>query len=62
MYLLHYVLPQLPELRKALILVKLYLSVVSSVVEVTVDDAMLPAANWVLELFEDCDDLQIATK
>ena len=64
-YLLDYVLPQLAKLSKALQTEKLDLSVVSSVVEATIqsiDDAVLPAANWVLELFEDCDDLQTATE
>ena len=65
MYLLDYVLPQLAKLSKALQTEKLDLSVVSSVVEATIqsiDDAVLPAANWVLELLEDCDDLQTATE
>ena len=64
-YLLDYVLPQLAKLSKALQTEKLDLSVVSSVVEATIqsiDDAVLPAANWVLELLEDCDDLQTATE
>ena len=62
---IRYVLPQLAKLRKALQTGKLDLSVVSSVVEATIqsiDDAVLPAANWVLELLEDCDDLQTATE
>ena len=65
MYLLDYVLTQLAKLSKALQTEKLDLSVVSSVVEATIqsnDDAVLPAANWVLELLEDCDDLQTATE
>lgn len=64
-YLLDYVLPQLAKLSKALQTEKLDLSVVSSVVEATIqsiDDAVLPAANWVLQLLEDCDDLQTATE
>ena len=64
-YLLDYVLPQLAKLSKALQTEKLDLSVVSSVVEATIQsivDAVLPAANWVLELLEDCDDLQTATE
>ena len=60
-----YVLPQLAKLGKALQTEKLDLSVVSSVIEATIqsiDDAVLPAANWVLELLEYCDDLQTTTE
>ena len=65
MYLLDYALPQLAKLSKALQTEKLDLSVVSSVIEAaiqSIDDAVLPAANWMLELLEDCDDLQAATE
>ena len=65
MYLLHYVLPQLAKLSKALRTEKLDLSVISSVAEAaiqSIDEAVLPTANWVLELLENCDDLQAATE
>ena len=65
MYLLDYILPQLAKLSKALQTEKLDLSVVSSVVDATIqsiDDAMQPAANWVLALLEDGDDLETATE
>ena len=64
-YLLDYVLPQVAKLSKALQTENLDLSVVSSVVEATIqsiDDAVLPTANWALELLEACDDLEIATE
>ena len=52
-YLLDYVLPQVAKLSKTLQSEKLDLTVVYSLVEATLyslDDALSPAANWVLEL------------
>ena len=52
-YLLDYVLPQVAKLSKTLQSEKLDLTVISSLVEATLyslDDALSPAANWVLEL------------
>ena len=52
-YLLDYVLPQVAKLSKTLQTEKLDLTVISSLVEATLyslDDALSPAANWVLEL------------
>ena len=62
MYLLDYVLPQVAS-GKALQTESLDLSVVSTVVEATIqsiDESLLPAANWVLELLEASDDLETA--
>ena len=52
-YLLDYVVPQVAKLSKTLQSEKLDLTVISSLVEATLyslDDALSPAANWVLEL------------
>ena len=52
-YLLDYVLPQVAKLSKTLQSEKLDLTFISSLVEATLnslDDALSPAANWVLEL------------
>lgn len=52
-YLLDFVLPQVSKLSKCLQAEKLDLSVISSVVDATLhtlDDALLSAANWALEL------------
>jgi len=52
-YLLDFVLPQVSKLSKYLETKKLDLSVISSLVDAmlhTLDDVLLPAANWVLEL------------
>ena len=52
-YLLDYVLPQVAKCSKTLQSEKLDLTVLSSLVEATLyslDDALSPAANWVLEL------------
>ena len=65
MNLLDYVLPQVAKLAKALQTESLDLSVVSTVVEATIqsaDESLLPAANWVLELLEASDDLETATE
>ena len=63
-YLLGYTLPQVAKLSRALQTEHLDLSVISTLVEATInslDDALLPAANWVLELLDDCEDLEKAT-
>lgn len=55
-YLLDYTLPQVAKLSRALQTEYLDLSVISTLVEATInslDDALLPAANWVLELLDD---------
>ena len=52
-YLLNIVLPQVSKLTKCLQTEKLELSVISSLVDAilhTLDDVMLPAVNWILEL------------
>ena len=62
-YLLDYTLPQVVKLSRTLQTEDLDLSVVSSLVEATLhtlDDALLPAANWVLEILEDSEDLEKA--
>ena len=61
-YLLDFTLPQVAKLSKALQTEQLDLSLISSLVDATVqslDDAVLPGANWVLELL---DNLKTATK
>ena len=64
-FLLAYVLPNVAKLSRALQAKQLDLSLISSLVESTLhtlDDAVLPAANWVLELHDQVDDdLQKAT-
>ena len=53
MFLLDYVLPQVAKLSKTLQTEKLDVTVISSLVEATlhsIDDALTPAANWVLAL------------
>ena len=64
-YLLDFTLPQVVKLSKALQTEQLDLSLISSLVDATVqslDDAVLPGANWVLELLDSIDDLKTATK
>ena len=51
MYLLDYILPQMAKLSRALQIKHLDLSLISSLVDATLnslDDAILPSANWVL--------------
>ena len=63
-YLLDYTLPQVAKLNKTLQTEHLHLSVVSSLVDSTLyalEDAIKPAANWVLELWKECADLKSAT-
>ena len=53
MYLLDYILPQVSKLSRALQTKQLDLSLISSLVDATLnslDDAILPSANWVLQL------------
>ena len=53
MYLLDYTLPQVEKLSRALQTKHLDLSLISSLVDATLislDDAILPSANWVLQL------------
>ena len=55
MYLLDFVLPQVTKLSKCLQTEKLDLTAISGLVDstlLTLDDALLPAANWVLELLD----------
>ena len=64
MYLLDYILPQVAKLSRALQTKHLNLSLISSLVDVTLnslDDALLPSANWVLELQEAREELKSAT-
>ena len=54
-FLLGYTLPQVAKLSKSLQAVELDLTIMSSLVDSTLhtlDDALLPAANWVLELLD----------
>ena len=65
MYLLDFVLPQIAQLSKCLQTEKLDLTAISGLVDstlLTLDDALLPASNWVLELLYACDELQATTK
>ena len=53
MFLLDYVLPQVAKLSRTLQTEKLDITIISSLVEATlhtIDDALTPAANWVLAL------------
>lgn len=64
MYLLDYALPQVAKLSKCLQAEKIDLTAVAPLVDATLntlDDATLPAANWVLELLDAKDDLEAAT-
>ena len=64
-YFLDFTLPQVAKLSKALQTEQLDLSLISSLVDATVqslDDAVLPGANWMLELLDNIDDLKTATK
>ena len=64
-YLLDFTLPQVAKLSKALQTEQLDLSLISSLVDATVqslDGVVLPGANWVLELLDNIDDLKTATK
>ena len=55
MYLLDYILPQVYKLSKTLQKENLDLSIISSLVDATLhtlEDVLLPAANWVLDLLD----------
>ena len=63
-FLLDYTLPQVAKLNKTLQTGHLDLSIVSSLVDATLhtlEDAITPAANWVLELWEECVNLETTT-
>ena len=63
-FLLDYILPNVAKLSKALQTQQLDLSLISTLVDATIqtmDDAVLPAANWVLELLDQADDLHTST-
>ena len=64
MYLLDYILPQASKLRHALHTKLLDLSLISSLVDATLnslDDTILPSANWVLQLQDAREELKAAT-
>lgn len=64
MYLLDYALPQVAKLSRSLQTEKIHLTVIVHLVDATLnmlDDAILPVANWVLELLDAKDDLEAAT-
>ena len=63
-YLLDYALPQVAKLSRSLQAEKIDLTAIAPLVDATLntlDDAILPAANWVLELLDTKDDLEVAT-
>ena len=64
MYLLDFVLPQVAKLSKCLQTEMVDLTAISGLVDstlLTLDDVLLPAANWVLELLDARDELQATT-
>ena len=64
MYLLDYILPQVAKLSHALLTKHLDLSHISSLVDATfnsLDDAILPSVNWVLQLQDAREELKAAT-
>lgn len=64
MYLLDYALPQVAKLSRYLQTDKIDLTFIARLVDATLntlDDAIIPAANWVLELLDAKDDLEAAT-
>ena len=64
MYLLDYILPQVAKLNRALQTKHLDLSLISSLVDATLnslDVAILPSANWVLQLQDAREELKAAT-
>ena len=64
MYLLDYILPQVAKLSRALQTKHLDLSLISSLVDATLnslDDAILPSANCVLQLQDAREELKAAT-
>ena len=63
-YLLDYALPQAAKLSRSLQAEKIDLTAIAPLVDATLntlDDAILPAANWVLESLDTKDDLEAAT-
>ena len=63
-YLLDYVLPITAKLSKTLQSKQLDLSMISALVDASItsiDDAITPAANWILELLDNKDDIQQTT-
>ena len=63
-FLLDFVLPLVNKLSKCLQTEKLDLSIISSLVHATlhtIDEALLPAANWVLELMDAREEIERAT-
>ena len=63
-YLLDYILPHVAKLSRALQTMHLDLSLISSLVDATLnilDDAILPSANWVLQLQAAREQLKAAT-
>ena len=64
MYLLDYILPQVVKLSRALQTKHLDLSIISSLVDATLnslDDVILSSANWVLQLQDAREELKAAT-
>ena len=58
-----YVLPQVAKLSRTLQTEQLELSMISSLVNATLhtlDDTILPSANWILELLDECEHLEEA--
>ena len=63
-YLLDYILPQVAKLSRALQTKNLDLSLISSLVDATLNslgDAILPSANWILQLQDAREELKAAT-
>ena len=61
MYMLDYTLPQVAKLSKTLQTEHLDLSIIPSLVDSTLDaldDTVLPAANWVLELLDEAENVE----
>ena len=64
MYLLDYIFPLVAKLSRALQTKHLDLSLISSLVDATLnslDDAILPSANWVLQLQDAREESKVAT-
>ena len=64
MYILDYILPQVAKVSGTLQTEQIDLSMISSLVNATLhslDDSLLPSANWVLELLDDLEQLEEAT-
>ena len=63
-FLLDYTFPQIVKLSKTLQKEHIDLSIISNLVDATLhslDDAVLPAANWMLKLLDECGNLEKAT-